>query len=64
MKRILIYIFFWSYSISDFSLTNNEINKICKKEISKILCIKRLKKNIYRLNQGNPIEIKVIPYRK
>ena len=51
-------------SIGAFSLTNNEINKICRKEVNKILCIKSLKRKIYMLKQGKPIEIKVFPYQK
>ena len=64
MKRILLYLFFLTYSISAYSLTNNEINKICRKEVNKILCVKSLKRNIYILNQGKPIEIQVLPYKK
>tara|TARA_B100000963_G_scaffold267448_1_gene235676 strand:+ start:561 stop:713 length:153 start_codon:yes stop_codon:yes gene_type:complete len=47
-----------------FSITNNEINKICQKESNKFMCIKRLKINRYKLKKGNPIEIPVIPYKK
>ena len=64
MKRILTYLFFLFYGLSAYSITNNEINKICKKEVNEILCIKRLKRNRFMLNKGNPIEIPVIPYRK
>ncbi len=52
------------YSFNAFSITNNEIYKICRKEVNKILCIKRLKINRYKLEQGNPIEIPVVPYNK
>ena len=64
MKRTLIYLFFLSYIPNTFAITNNEINKICQKEINKFLCVKRLKINRYKLNRGNPIEIPVIPYKK
>ena len=64
MKRILTYLFFLFYGLSAYSITNNEINKICKKEVNEILCIKRLKRNRFMLNKGNPIEIPVIPYKK
>ena len=64
MKMILLCLYFLTNSISAFSLTNNEINKICRKEVNKIFCVKSLKKNIYILNQGKPIEIKVFPYKK
>ena len=64
MKKIFAYLLFWSFSLNAFPITNNEINKICQKEVNKFLCLKRLKINRYRLNKGKPIEIPVIPYRK
>ena len=64
MKKIFTYFFSLSYSLNAFSITNNEINKICQKELNKSLCVKRLKRNRYKLNRGNPIEIPVIPYKK
>ena len=64
MKKIFTYFFSLSYSLNAFSITNNEINKICQKELNKSLCVKRLKINRYKLEKGNPIEIPVIPYKK
>ena len=64
MKIILLCLYFLTNSIGAFSLTNNEINKICRKEVNKILCVKSLKRKIYILNQGKPIEIQVFPYKK
>ena len=68
MRNTLIYLnlnlFLLSFSFNAFSITNNEINKICQKEVNKFLCVKRLKLNRYKLNKGNPIEIPVIPYKK
>tara|TARA_Y100000589_G_scaffold326253_1_gene365684 strand:+ start:1116 stop:1310 length:195 start_codon:yes stop_codon:yes gene_type:complete len=64
MKTIITYLFFLSYGLNAFSITNNEINKICQKEVNKSSCVKRLKNNRYKLNEGNPIEIPVIPYKK
>ena len=64
MKIIFIHLIFLFYSFNAFSITNNEIYKICQKEVNKILCIKRLKINRYKLKKGNPIEIPVIPYKK
>ena len=52
------------YSFNAFSITNNEIYRICRKEINKISCVKRLKINRYKLEKGKPIEIPVIPYKK
>ena len=64
MKIIFIYFVFLFYGLNAFSITNNEINKICQKELNKFLCVKRLKINRYKLKRGNPIEIPVIPYKK
>ena len=64
MKIIFAYLFFLSYGLNALSITNNEIYKICQKEVNKILCVKRLKINRYKLEKGNPIEIPVIPYKK
>ena len=64
MKIILTYLTFLLYSLNTFSITNNEIYKICQKEVNKILCVKRLKINRYKLEKGKPIEIPVVPYKK
>ena len=64
MKMFFTYIIFLFYSLNAFSITNNEIYKICQKEDNKILCVKRLKINRYKLEKGKPIEIPVIPYKK
>ena len=64
MKIILTFVTFLLNSPNAFSITNNEIYKICQKEVNKISCVKRLKINRYKLEKGNPIEIPVIPYKK
>ena len=64
MKTIITYLTFLFYSLNAFSITNNEIYKICKKDVNKISCVKRLKINRFKLEKGKPIEIPVIPYRK
>ena len=64
MKIIFTYIIFFFYSFNALSITNNEIYKICRKEVNKILCVKRLKINRYKLEKGIPIEIPVVPYKK
>ena len=45
-----------------FSLTNYEINKICKKEKRVSNCIKKFKEKRDNLKEGDLIEIPVIPY--
>ena len=64
MKIIFTYLIFLFYCLNAFSITNNQICKICQKEVNKILCVKRLKINRYKLEKGKPIEIPVIPYKK
>ena len=46
-----------------FSLTNNQIKRICKKERIKLTCIKKLQEKRLDLQKGKFIEIPVIPYR-
>ena len=64
MKIIFTYLIFFFYGLNTFSITNNEIYKICQKEVNKILCVKRLKINRNKLEKGKPIEIPVVPYKK
>ena len=64
MKIIFTYLIFLFYCLNAFSITNNQIYKICQKEVNKNLCVKRLKINRYKLEKGKKIEIPVIPYTK
>ena len=64
MKIFFTYLISLFYCLNAFSITNNEIYKICRKEANKKSCVKRLKINRYKLEKGNPIEIPVIPYKK
>ena len=52
-----------TFNEKSFSLTNYQINKICKKEIRESNCIKILKEKRDNLLDGNLIEIPVIPYK-
>ena len=45
------------------SLTDYQIEKICRKEKRKSTCVKNLREKRFNLNKGNLIEIPVIPYR-
>ena len=47
-----------------FSLTNSQINKICKREKKESTCIKNLREKRDNLDKGNLIKIPVIPYKK
>ena len=53
----------FTFSDKSFSLTNYQINKICKKEKKSSICIKTLKEKRYNLENGNLIEIPVKLYK-
>ena len=53
-----------SFYDESFSLTNYQINKICKKEKRVSNCVKKLKEKRDNLQKGNLIEIPVIPYKR
>ena len=46
-----------------FSLTNYQISKICKKEKKISICKKKLQEKRDNLENGDLIEIPVIPYK-
>ena len=52
-----------TFSGESFSLTDYQIKKICKKEKRELTCIKNLQKKRSNLQEGNYIEIPVIPYK-
>ncbi len=62
-----LFIFLFSLFIFDdklFSLTNYQIEKICKKQRSELTCKKSLQEKRIKLQKGNLIEIPVIPYKR
>ena len=66
MKFFLNTLLFLSFFFEGraYSLTNYQINEICKKKSKKTYCIKNLKFKKSNLLQGNRIEIPVIPFKK
>ncbi len=54
----------FTFSDESFSLTNNQIRKICNKEKRESTCIKNLKEKKNNLQKGNLIEIPVIPFER
>ena len=52
------------FNNKSFSLTNYQINKVCKKEKRVSTCKKILQEKRYNLQKGNLIEIPVIPYKR
>ncbi len=57
--------FFASLSLFDkaFSLTDNQIKKICKKEKRELNCIRNLQEKRIDLQKGNKIEIPIKPFK-
>tara|TARA_A100001388_G_scaffold259386_1_gene226647 strand:- start:1013 stop:1219 length:207 start_codon:yes stop_codon:yes gene_type:complete len=53
----------FNFSDGAFSLTNNQIKKICNKEKKVSYCIKKLREKKFDLQEGKKIEIPVIPYK-
>ena len=47
-----------------FALTDYKIKQICTKEKRKSVCVKNLKEKRSKLQEGNLIDIPVIPYRR
>ena len=47
-----------------FSLTDYQIKRFCKKEKKESTCIRSLRKKRFDLNNGNLIEIPVIPLKR
>ena len=65
MKLLLNLFLFSIFLIGEkaFSITDNQIKQICKKEKRKLTCIKNLQEKRFNLQKGNHIEIPVIPYK-
>ncbi len=47
-----------------FALTDYKIKQICIKEKKKSVCVKNLKEKRSKLQEGDLIEIPVIPYKR
>ena len=68
IKSVLyLYLFlfvFFTFSDKSFSLTDYQIERICKKKKRVSTCIKNLQEKRSYLQKGNKIEIPVIPYNR
>ena len=63
--NLFLFLFaFFSFGDKSFSLTNYQINKICKEEKRGANCIKNLLEKRSDLKKGNLIVIPVIPYKR
>tara|TARA_B100002019_G_C20908626_1_gene421706 strand:+ start:369 stop:590 length:222 start_codon:yes stop_codon:yes gene_type:complete len=59
----LILIALLTFNEKSFSLTNYEINQVCKNEKRESICKKNLQEKRNNLRKGQLIEIPVIPYK-
>ena len=67
MKFLSIFLLFYSLIIFEkklFALTDFQIKEICRKEKSKLNCIKNLEIRRSNLYKGNRIKIPVIHHKK
>ena len=65
LKKLFLLILVLNFlTLDTFALSNKKIIDLCKKERKKKACIDRLKSYKLKLNQGLPIEIPVIPFKK
>ena len=65
LKKLFLLILVLNFlTLDTFALTNKKIIDLCKKERKKKACIDRLKSYKLKLNQGLPIKIPVIPFKK
>jgi len=53
----------FTFNETTFALNNYQISKICKKEKRVSICIKKFKEKRDKLQDGDLIEIPVIPYK-
>ena len=63
-NTILSLLVLFSFENSAYSLSDNQIKKICQNKFKSSTCIKDLKNKKFNLLEGNRIEIPVIPYKK
>ena len=64
LKLSLFLFVFFMQGEKSISLSDYQINQICRKEKRKSICIKTLKEKNNKLQNGNFIEIPVIPYKR
>ena len=62
-KTLLYLVVLFSFENSSYSISDNQINKICKNKLRKATCIKNMKFKKLDLIKGNRIEIPVIPFK-
>ena len=63
-NTLLFFFIFNLFENSAYSLSNYQIQEICKKKSKRSNCINNLKLKKLNLLQGSKIEIPVIPFKK
>ena len=64
LNSLLFLLVSFLYQNNAYSLSERQINQICRNKQKKAYCIKNLKSKNNKLLQGNRIEIPVIPFKK
>ncbi len=63
-NTIFYFLVLFSFESSAYTMSDNRILEICKKQVRVSTCIKNLKIKKLNLLEGKRIEIPVIPYKK
>ena len=63
LNSSIFILFFLTFSNETYSLTNYQIKRYCRKEVSLSKCIKKLEQKRSNLQKGKLIEIPVKPYK-
>ena len=64
LNSLLYLLVSFLYQNNAYSLSERQINQICRNKQKKVSCIRNLKSKNNKLLQGNRIEIPVIPFKK
>ena len=64
LKLTLVLFSFLIFDDESFSINDSQIKQICKKERRESICIKILREKKSNLENGNYIEIPVLPYKR
>lgn len=64
LNLFLFLLAFVSFGGESFSLTDYQIKKYCAKQKRVLSCIRNLQKKRSNLQEGNLIEIPVVPYKR
>ena len=64
LNSLLYLLVSFLYQNNAYSLSERQMNQICRNKQRKVYCLKNLKSKNINLLKGNRIEIPVIPFKK